>query len=178
MDSEQIQLLVPITFSLQEWEEELEGALEVLEEIRSRKLGKVGIPKVKAEIDKAYNRVHYTRDYISRARDAYTKIKEYLEIIKADAEYRSIVLGAWPERKLPGRAALLGGGLLGAGSGAFLFIGIAGAIIFWVIGLILLGMGLWWTDREDKRRSEKYESDFLSESKWKKREREVPNKSN
>ena len=59
-DPEQTQLLVPITYSLEEWEKELQTVLNDLEDIRKNRLGKVGAQEVRADIDQAYNRVHYT----------------------------------------------------------------------------------------------------------------------
>ena len=56
VSSKQGQVLVPISYSLKDWEEELQTALNELTEIRSNRLGKVGIPQVGSSLQRASTR--------------------------------------------------------------------------------------------------------------------------
>jgi len=86
------------------------------------------IYRVIAEINSAMNDLHV--------------LSEDLTASRSDAEYREVLVRAWPVNHFLDRMTYIGTAVLGAGGAAFIFHGLDLAIVFWAIGLILMGLGL------------------------------------
>jgi hypothetical protein len=69
-------------------------------------------------------------------------VADDLRAAKNDAEYREVLVRAWPVNHFLDRMTYIGTAILGAGGAAFVFVGLNLALFFWIIGLVLMGAGL------------------------------------
>ena|SRR5438445_3290601 len=71
---------------------------------------------------------------ISQASSDLTVITQDLNAAKVDAEYRAVLVGAWPKNSFLDRLAYLGAAILGAGGAAFVLAGWVVTATFWIVG--------------------------------------------
>jgi len=69
-------------------------------------------------------------------------LEEVSRAAKAEAEYRAIVVGAWPRNAFLDRLSFLGAAILGAGGAAYLFVGSLVTVFFWVVGGVMMAYAL------------------------------------
>lgn len=96
----------------------------------------------------------------------FANLGDVLEVMKADADYKAVVVDAWPKSVFADRMTYLGTALLGAGSGTYAIFGtplelgpsLVPALVLWGIGLALLLAGLFGV-----RERERLKWDFFTE---------------
>jgi len=97
---------------------------------------------------------------ISQSASDLTVISQDLTAAKADAEYRAVLVQAWPGNSFLDRLAYLGAAILGAGGAAYLFGGWPVTIVFWVLGGILMAWALTGLRSWEMRKWEFYADQF------------------
>lgn len=87
---------------------------------------------------------------------------------KADADYKAVVVNAWPKSVFADRMTYLGTALLGAGSGTYALFGtplelgpsLVPALVLWGIGLVLLLAGLFGVRKRERLKWEFFTERF------------------
>lgn len=75
---------------------------------------------------------------IEAAEADFHSLEEVSKAAKAEAEYRAVVVGAWPKDAFLDRLSYLGAAILGAGGAAYLFVGSLVTVFFWGVGGAML----------------------------------------
>jgi len=98
--------------------------------------------------------------------DDHTSITQSLTAAKADAEYREVLVRAWPVNHFLDRMSYLGAAILGAGGAGFVLVGLDVALFFWAIGLALMGSALYGMRKWELKKWEFYADQFSIEEKY------------
>jgi len=93
-------------------------------------------------------------------------IEELSKAAKAEAEYREVLVRAWPTNHFLDRLAYLGAALLGAGGAGFVLAGWFVAAVFWAVGLILMGLGLYGLYEWERKRWDFHADQFYIDPKY------------
>jgi hypothetical protein len=95
-----------------------------------------------------------------------TVLQQDLAVAKTEAEYREVLVRAWPTNHFLDRLSYLGGALLGAGGAAYILEGFPVAVVFWTTGLILMTSGLYGLRKWEQKKWEFYADQFSVEPKY------------
>ncbi len=95
-----------------------------------------------------------------------TTISQVLTTAKADAEYREVLVRAWPANHFLDRMSYLGAAILGAGGAGFVLVGLDVALFFWSIGLFLMGWSLFGMRKWELKKWEFYADQFSVEERY------------
>src|SRR5439155_3186537 len=102
-------------------------------------------------------------DEMATAEGELNVIDSDLRAAKSDAEYREVLVRAWPMNHFLDRMTYLGTAVLGAGGAAFVFVGLDLALFFWLVGSVLMGGGLWGLWEWERKRWDFYADQFSVE---------------
>ena len=94
------------------------------------------------------------------ARTDLSVIGQDLAAAKTDAEYREVLVRAWPANHFLDRLSYLGAAILGAGGAGYILEGIGVAAVFWTVGLILMGSGLYGLRNWERKKWNFYADQF------------------
>jgi len=103
---------------------------------------------------------------ISQAQGDLSTIAEDLAAAKADAEYREVLVRAWPTNHFLDRMSYIGGAILGAGGAGYVLAGWEVAAVFWAVGLVLMGWALAGLRNWERKRWDFYADQFSVEAKY------------
>jgi len=103
---------------------------------------------------------------MNQANSDLSVLQQDLAAAKTEAEYREVLVRAWPTNHFLDRLSYLGAALLGAGGAAYVLEGIPVAVVFWTAGLILMGAGLYGLRKWERKRWEFYADQFSVEPKY------------
>ena len=95
-----------------------------------------------------------------------TVINQDLVAAKSDAEYREVLVRAWPTNHFLDRLTYLGAAVLGAGGAAFVLVGREVSFIFWIVGGILMGWGLAGLAKWERKKWNFYADQFSVDPKY------------
>ncbi len=93
-------------------------------------------------------------------------INQDLTAAKSDAEYREVLVRAWPANHFLDRMTYLGAAVLGAGGAAYVLVGRDVSVLFWAVGGVLMALGLVGMRGWELRRWEFYADQFSVEAKY------------
>lgn len=110
--------------------------------------------------------LHRVMQEISQAESDLTVISQDLSAAKADAEYRAVLVQAWPSNSFLDRLAYLGAAILGAGGAAFLFAGWLVAVVFWIVGGAMMTWALTGLRSWELKKWEYYANQFIVEERY------------
>jgi len=94
------------------------------------------------------------------ARTDLSVIGQDLAAAKTDAEYREVLVRAWPANHFLDRLSYLGAAILGAGGAGYILEGIGVAAVFWTVRLILMGSGLYGLRNWERKKWNFYADQF------------------
>jgi hypothetical protein len=120
-------------------------------------------PNLVAAHTKMLNRI---MDEMANAEGDLTVIDSDLRAAKSDAEYREVLVRAWPVNHFLDRMTYLGTAVLGAGGAAFVFVGLYLALFFWLIGGALMGAGLGGLWERERKKWDFYADQFSVEEQY------------
>jgi hypothetical protein len=120
-------------------------------------------PNLVAAHSKMLNRI---MDEMAVADGDLAVIDSDLRAAKSDAEYREVLVRAWPVNHFLDRMTYLGTAVLGAGGAAFVLVGLNLALFFWLIGGALMGAGLGGLWEWERKKWDFYADQFSVEEKY------------
>ncbi len=112
------------------------------------------------------------RNEMDLAQANFANLGDVLEVMKAEADFKGVIVNSWPKNVVADRMTYLGAAFLAAGSGAFtVFAAVFGlpldtllALIppafLWAPGVLLLVWGLWSLRRTEKHRWAYFQEQF------------------
>jgi len=110
------------------------------------------------------------KSQIARVGNSVTSIKEILEVRKAEAEYKTTIVNAWPADLVAERVSYLGTGILAAGGAAYALSGypsvsytLLPTLLLWGVGLGLLLFGIWRLRKNQRERFDFFRQQFKLE---------------
>jgi hypothetical protein len=103
---------------------------------------------------------------IAQAQMDLTVIGEDLKAAKADAEYREVLVRAWPANHFLDRLTYLGAAVLGAGGAGFILEGWIVASVFWTVGLVLMSSGLYGLRKWERKKWDFCSDQFSIDAKY------------
>jgi|SRR5437016_2949082 len=95
-----------------------------------------------------------------------TVITQDLVAAKSDAEYREVLVRAWPVNHFLDRLSYLGAAILGAGGAGFILEGWVVAVVFWAVGLGLMASGLFGLRKWERKKWDFYADQFSIDAKY------------
>ncbi len=107
-----------------------------------------------------------TTTEMRQAESDLTVVAQDLVAAKTDAEYREVLVRAWPTNHFLDRLSYLGAALLGAGGAGFILEGWLVAVLFWTVGLVLMGSGLYGLRKWERKRWDFYADQFSIDTKY------------
>lgn len=116
---------------------------------------------------------------MSRSFTNLTVINQDLVAAKSDAEYREVLVRAWPTNHFLDRMTYIGTAVLGAGGAAYLFVGLDLALFFWGVGVTLMGAGLAGLWEWERKKWDFYADQFSVDERyrpWKRRRGRAPSR--
>lgn len=107
------------------------------------------VPQARQALTELRTKLWDLRSEISRVYDTTTNVGEILNLRKAEAEYKTAIVNAWPNDLVAERVAYLGTGILAAGGAAYALSGypsvsytLLPTLVLWGVGLGLLLFGI------------------------------------
>jgi hypothetical protein len=103
---------------------------------------------------------------IGQAQSDLTVVAEDLKAATADAQYREVLVRAWPTNHFLDRLTYLGAAVLGAGGAAYVLVGKDVSFVFWAIGGLVMTWGLYGLRKWETKRWEFYADQFSIDAKY------------
>jgi hypothetical protein len=151
-----------LSASLERWESVMKAILTDVEEIPERMMRRepLDVDMLAQEALKAIKKLKGTVTEVAAVRSNLDRLGELLEVSRREADYKGVIVNAWPRNVVADKMTYLGAALVAAGSAAFAIVGFPSLtdsvvlvpVTFWGLGIVLLIDGLWSLRRWERHR--------------------------